>query len=231
MIDRAHVLTESLAIGDLRAYHAWPAEGEPRRRVIVAHELFGVTAHVRDVCERLAATGLAALAPEFIRGAELPHNAAGRDRGFALLAELTRSQVLADAHAAADFLGGDVALLGLSLGGHIAYLAATELPATHLIALYPGWLTTTEIPLSRPEPTVTLTPQLTARTLILVGDADHAVSSEERDSVGRALTEAGVEHEIVVYPGVPHGFLCDRRDTFDAPAAADAWGRIDAFLG
>src|SRR4051794_35898997 len=139
------ILTESVEIGDMRAYHAWPAEGQPRGSVIVAHELFGVTAHVRDVSERLAATGLAALAPEFMRGTELPHNADGRDRGFERLHALTRDQVLADASAAADFLGGrEVALLGLSLGGHIAYLAATELPASHLIAAYPGWLTNTD---------------------------------------------------------------------------------------
>src|SRR5262249_52758179 len=155
------------------------------------HELFGVTAHVRDVCEHLAANGLEALAPEFMRGAELAHDEAGRTRGFELLGELTRERGLADAAAAPEVLGGEAALLGLSLGGHIAYLAATELPATHLIAAYPGWLTNTDIGLSRPEPTVTLTPRITARTLILVGDADHAVSGEEREIVDRALTGAG----------------------------------------
>ncbi|GIH46652.1 carboxymethylenebutenolidase [Microbispora rosea] len=54
--------------------------------VVVAMELFGVSAHVRDVCERLAADGYLALAPDLYHrdapGIELPHDAAGRERGF-----------------------------------------------------------------------------------------------------------------------------------------------------
>ncbi len=226
------ILTESVEIGDLRAYHAWPAEGEPRaerdRRPRAVRRDRARPRRVRAAGGDRAGRARPRLHPRRRAAAQRRR---ARPRLRVARTRLTRDQVLADAHAAADFLGGEVALLGLSLGGHIAYLAATELPATHLIALYPGWLTNTDIGLSRPEPTITLTPKITARTLILIGDADHAVSGEERTVVERALTDAGVEHEVVVYPGVPHGFLCDRRDTYDAAAAADAWERIDAFLG
>ena len=48
--------------------------------------------------------------------------------------------------------------------------------------------------------------------------------------VAAALTAAGVEHELVTYPDTPHGFLCDRRDTYRRAAAEDAWRRIAALL-
>jgi carboxymethylenebutenolidase len=237
------VLTErvEVPVGDgstMGGYLARPAAGGPHPGVLVAHELFGVTAHIRDVCERLAGRGYLALAPDFYHrsepAAELPHDAAGREHGFELLAKLRRDETLADAAAALARLGelggGRAGLLGLSLGGHIGYLAATALPFAAVVAAYPGWLTGTEIGISRPEPTVELTPGIRGRVLILCGGADHAVSRAELDTVGAALTAAAVTHEIVSYPGVQHGFMCDRRGTYDPAATADAWSRIDALL-
>ncbi|HEY6353426.1 MAG TPA: dienelactone hydrolase family protein, partial [Burkholderiaceae bacterium] len=47
----------------MRGYLARPAAGA-LAGVIVAGELFGISAHVRDVCERLAGLGYAALVPD-----------------------------------------------------------------------------------------------------------------------------------------------------------------------
>ncbi len=240
-IDRASILTERVVLdvpgaSPLGAYVARPAR--PRAGVLVAHELFGVTAHVRDVCERLAGLGYCALAPDLYHrldpGAELAHDPAGRERGFALLHRLQRPDVLADAEAAYKRLldvGSQVGIVGLSLGGHVAYLAAAQLPFAALVAAYPGWLTGREIALSRPEPTVALTPAIRARVLLLCGAADHAVPAADQAAVGAALAMAGIEHEVVNYPDTPHGFLCDRRDTYRPQAADDAWERIERLLG
>ena len=121
-------------------------------------------------------------------------------------------------------------MVGLSLGGHVAYLAATRLPLAAVVAAYPGWLNGTGIGLSRPEPTLTLTPGISGRVLVLCGGADHAISADDLAATDAALTAAGVAYEVVSYPGVAHGFLCDRRDSYDPAAAADAWPRIDALL-
>jgi len=239
-IDRASILTERVMLdvpgaSPMGAYVARPAS--PRAGVLVAHELFGVSAHVRDVCERLAGLGYYALAPDLYHrldpGAELAHDPAGRERGFAMLRRLERPDALADAEAAYIRLrgiGARVGVVGLSLGGHVAYLAAAQLPFAAVVAAYPGWLTGTEIGLSRPEPTVTLTPAIRGRVLVLCGAADHAVPTEDQAAVGAALAAAGVEHEVVTYPDTPHGFLCDRRDTYRPVAAEDAWERIERLL-
>jgi carboxymethylenebutenolidase len=240
---KADVLTEhvQMRVGDgtvMGGYLARPAGLEAGPAVLVAHELFGVTAHVRDVCERLAGRGYVALAPDFYHragaGAELPHDPGGRERGFGLLRGLGRDGTLADAAAGYGFLterGSErVGVAGLSLGGHIAYLAATALPFAAVVAAYPGWLAGTEIGLSQPAATLTLTAGIRGRVLVLIGDADHAISGTERDAIDGALATAGVPHEVVTYPGVAHGFLCDRRDTYDAAASKDAWARIDGLL-
>ncbi|MBE3014449.1 dienelactone hydrolase family protein [Microbispora sp. NEAU-D428] len=220
------------------AFLARPAGPGPFPGVVVAMELFGVSAHVRDVCERLALDGYVAMAPDLYHrvapGIELPHDAAGRERGFDLLHRLTRDQVVHDVRAAMDHLRtrgcARVGMVGLSLGGHVAYLAATRLDLAAVAVVYGGWIPAADIPLSRPEPTLALTPGITGRVLLLVGTEDHVVPPDHRRMIADALRAAAVRHEIVEYADVGHGFLCDRRDTFDAAAADDAWRRVRELL-
>jgi carboxymethylenebutenolidase len=214
---------------------AAPSGGSPHGGVIVGMEMFGVTAYVRDVADRIAALGYTAYAPDFYRrvapGIELAADDAGRARGLELAGALTREQALEDLRAAVDLLRarddatGAVAMLGMSFGGHLAYLAATQLDVATTVVFYGGWLTGTDIALSRPEPTLALTPGIAAPLLFFVGDADHAVPAADHERIAAALSAAGVEHELVVYPDTPHGFFCDVRDTYRPAQAADAWAR------
>jgi carboxymethylenebutenolidase len=216
-------------------YLAQPTTPGRRGAVLVGMEMFGVTAYVRDVADRIAALGYVAYAPDFYHrvapGIELEADDAGRARGLELAGTLTRTDALADLRAAIDLLRarddatGAVAMLGMSFGGHIAYLAATQLDLATTVVLYGGWLTGTDIALSRPEPTLALTPGIAAPLLFLVGDADHAVPAADHERIAAALEAAGVEHELVVYPDTPHGFFCDVRDTYRPAQAADAWAR------
>ncbi len=238
------VLTESVSIpvdggGPMGGYVARPhITGPPAPAVLVGMELFGVSAHVRDVCERLAGLGYFALAPDLYHrispATELAADHDGRAAGLALLQRLTRRQVLDDVRASIDFLHGHArqiaGMVGLSLGGHVAYLAATRfgLPATAV--LYGGWLPTMEVPISRPEPTLAATHAITGRMLILVGENDTIVPSAHRREIAGALSAGRVDHELIEYPGAGHGFLCDRRATYHGAAAEDAWQRIARLL-
>jgi carboxymethylenebutenolidase len=72
-------------------------------------------------------------------------------------------------------------------------------------------------------------PELEAPILALQGGADPAIPVEAVDEFDRALTAAGVEHEVVVYPGAPHSFF-DRKYEEFAAESEDAWSRVLAFL-
>lgn len=225
-----------IPVGDgppMGAYLSQPADPGRFPGVLVGMELFGVDADVRDVCDHLAGLGYVALAPDFHHrtapGSELPRDAAGRDRGFELLGLMTRATLLSDVRAAIDHLqaiGSErVSMVGLSLGGHIAYLAATEFDLAAVAVFYAGWLPTTDIPISRPEPTLALTPNITGRVLFLVGEDDHVVPPAQQREIANALREAGRQHEMVVYRGIGHRFLHT-----DPATAADAWHRVHTLL-
>jgi carboxymethylenebutenolidase len=144
---------------------------------------------------------------------------------------MNRQNALADVTASVDYLrtvggAGDVAVVGFSAGGHLAFLAACQLPITRTAVLYGGWLPTTDIPLSRPEPTLTLAPGMTGRLLYLVGQDDTLIDTTQRNQIAAALTSSAVDHELVVYPGTGHAFFWPDTPTFNPTARADAWHRI-----
>jgi carboxymethylenebutenolidase len=63
----------------------------------------------------------------------------------------------------------------------------------------------------------------------LFGGADQAIPREQIDEFEAALSSAGVDHEIHVYPGAPHSFFDRKQDEF-AEESEDAWRRILGFL-
>ncbi len=71
--------------------------------------------------------------------------------------------------------------------------------------------------------------EIRAPILGLMGGDDHAITAEDVDEFDRALDEAGVEHELVVYPGAPHSFF-DRKQEEFADASEDAWQRTLDFI-
>jgi carboxymethylenebutenolidase len=208
--------------------------------VIVVHELFGVNPDLHGVVDDLCHAGFVTVAPElYHRGAPRGHwlvrDDIGRAEGFALLHQLTRDGVLLDIAATMRVLESSygaerIAIVGFSAGGHVAYLAACELPVTSTVVLYGGWLTGTEIVLSRPSPTLDLTPGITGRLTYLVGEDDAIIGAAEQSSIAAALQSAGVEHEMVTYPGVGHAFFWPDTPGYDEPARTDAWRRILAAL-
>jgi carboxymethylenebutenolidase len=241
----AEWVTFSTAHGEARrGYLARPSSERCLPPVLVCMELFGVTDHVRDLTRRIAALGYVALAPDFYHRPagepDLPHTAEGRAVGFERLRGLTREGAVADVDAALGYLrarddvaGARAGAVGFSLGGHIACVAAARCDLAASAVFYAGWLTSTEIGLGQPTPTVTLFPEIArrrGRIVFFFGGRDHVIDEAARSEIATAARRAGVDHEMVVYPEAPHGFFCDQRDTFDPQSRDDAWQRVQGLL-
>ena len=72
-------------------------------------------------------------------------------------------------------------------------------------------------------------PEMTCPMLALQAGDDPNITPEVNKTFERALTEAGIEHELVVYDGAPHSFF-DRKYEEFADASADAWSRTLSFI-
>jgi carboxymethylenebutenolidase len=63
----------------------------------------------------------------------------------------------------------------------------------------------------------------------LFGGADAGIPADAVERFERRLGQAGVDHDVVVYPGAPHSFF-DRSYEQHGEACADAWRRVLGFL-
>ncbi|MFI6182456.1 dienelactone hydrolase family protein [Nonomuraea sp. NPDC051191] len=107
--------------------------------------------------------------------------------------------------------------------GHVVCSVAGELGLSAAVALYPGWLTGTDLPLSRPEPTLEPAARAPGRLVVLLGADDPIIDARQQEAIGERL-------ETVVYPGAGHGFAADERDSFHPASAREAWRLIEEVL-
>ena len=58
-----------------------------------------------------------------------------------------------------------------------------------------------------------------------MGGDDPGIPLDDVAALDEALEAAGVEHELVIYPGAPHSFF-DRKYEQFASESEDAWSRV-----
>jgi carboxymethylenebutenolidase len=211
----------------------------PGPGVVVVQEAFGVNAHVKDVCRRLAGLGYAALAPEIFHragsGLDIPYTEG--PRAMELLGQLTNDAIATDLSAALAALredarvdAGRVGLVGFCAGGFAAFLAACRLDPRAVIAFYGGGIV-------RARPHALLTPLLdeagaiTAPLLCLFGGDDGGIPPSDVEAIRARLDAGTAPHEVIMYPGAKHAFFNDLRPAnYDAAAARAAWERTRDWL-
>lgn len=215
--------------GAMPAHLARPQSREPRAAVIVVQEAFGLNEHIKDVAGRLADAGWVALAPDLYHRGGPGRTAAYSDlqSAIGMMSELDDGAIVEDVDAAIAWLhsqpyvrGDRIGITGFCMGGRVSYLAACALPAEVQAAVpfYGGG-----IPVER-------TATLACPVLAFFGDQDPFIPMEQVRALEAEAARLGKSVEVVVYPGAPHGFFCNERDSFRADAAADAWQRLTAFL-
>lgn len=110
-------------------YQAIP-EGTPKGAIVVLQEIFGVNAHIRSVCDRLAEAGYVAGAPALFDrlspGYEAGYEPEEVSRSKAFLKTFDFDRALDDIDAAIAHLEprGPVSIIGFCLGGSLAYKIA-----------------------------------------------------------------------------------------------------------
>ncbi|WP_029145752.1 dienelactone hydrolase family protein [Microbacterium luticocti] len=226
------------------AYLARPA-GEVRGGLIVIHEIWGLTDHIRAVADRFAAEGYVVIAPDILShggiapalGAELFAVMNSADESARTAAQPRMREALAGTRApayarwatgalqaAVDRLetepGVDerIGVVGFCFGGTYAFLLATV--DDRLRAVVPFYGTA---------PDAEAIARIQAPVLALYGAHDPALM-EALPQVRADMAAAGVEFDDVVYAEASHAFFNDTGTRYDADAAADAWERVLQFL-
>jgi carboxymethylenebutenolidase len=210
--------------GTSPGYLAVPA-GESGPATIVLQEWWGVDEHIRSVCDRLAAEGFFALAPDLYRGATTTEPSEAEQKMMAL----SMPDVEKDMCGAADFLssrpgvqGPGVGSLGFCLGGGLSLWAAATCPQIAAAVTY-YYVN----PHGKPDFT-----KIRGPVLGHFGTADEFIPLDASKALESELREAGVDVTFYYYDGAGHAFFNDtnRLGTYDENAARLSWERTVSFL-
>jgi carboxymethylenebutenolidase len=203
----------------LAAYRAEPA-GKPRGGIVVIQEIFGVNSHIKQVADGYAADGYLAIAPAMFdrvqREVELGYTPEDIARGRDIRGKVSNDMAMKDAEAAikAASSAGKVGIVGYCWGGLVTWLAANKLAGLSAAVPYYGGgiLDNTQL-----APKVPL--------MAHFGEKDQHIPV---DGV-KKLAEKYPQHQIFIY-AADHGFNCDHRGSYDAPAAKQARQRTLEFF-
>lgn len=204
----------------ITAYEARPSaeSSEPLALILVCHENRGLTDHIRDVARRLAKEGYLAVAVDLVsRNGGTAANDAMEIPDLLTAAE--PSQHVADFQAAVASYASDstvdttrLGMVGFCFGGGITWRAATLMP--DLLAAVPYY--------GPPPPTADV-PNIEAAVLGVYSEDPGDFANNGRDELEQALTDAGAEFQINVYPGTEHAFNNDTGPRYNEEQSLVAW--------
>jgi carboxymethylenebutenolidase len=210
------------------AFLATPDEPAPTGTVILP-DVRGLYRFYEELALRFAERGFAAIAIDYFGRTA---GVSKRDDDFDYLEHVgktTPAGVQADVAAAVSRLRGlgctSIFTVGFCFGGRNSWLAAA---AGHDLRGAVGFYGMPGERNGLPGPTERAA-ELEAPILALQAGDDQNITAEHNAAFDSALAAAGVEHEIVTYPGAPHSFF-DRKQEEFADASEDAWRRVLDFV-
>lgn len=227
----------------LPAFVARPAAHGRHGAIIVVNEVFGIHNYIKDVCRRFAREGYVAIAPDYFDRAGDPATLTDFAQIGPIVAAATYEQVMGDTGGALDWLAARdfvnanaIGITGFCWGGTSVWMAPVRFPQIKAGVAWYGRLTAPQAggfgyEEGRPWP-VDIAGRLHTPILGLYAGEDQGIPAASVDAMRAALQAADnpSRSEIIVYPGVHHGFHADYRDTYNAEAAADGWARCLAWF-
>lgn len=204
----------------VRGYLALPAQPDAPG-VIVLHAWWGLNSIFKNLCDRLAAEGFAAFAPDLNEG----RVAVTIDEAKEIMQSLDGERKYNVAMAAVDFLRArsevrnePLALIGFSMGAAWSLVLAGERPEEFRKAvLFYG----------AGEGDYT---KMKIEVLGHYSDADEWEDINYIRQMEGEMRKAGLKTNFHIYPGLPHWFFEEDRPEFNSEAAELAWTRTLEFL-
>ena len=202
---------------------ALPDSDRPGPGVVVIHEIYGLNDNIKDITQRLAGAGYAALAVDLFSDRNKPicmaRYMAGMLRGSVNRFGVEDLKLALSYLAALPEVDPDrIGAIGFCMGGGFAIAWACTDDRLKAVAPFYG---------ANPRPI-----DAVQRMCPVVG------SYPEKDftaAAGRGLdaelTRRDIPHDIKVYPGARHSFFRAGGGAYDRAAADDSWRRVMSFFG
>jgi carboxymethylenebutenolidase len=215
--------------GRFDAYVAEP-EGAPRAAIVVVQEIFGVNEGIRRKCDRWAALGYLAIAPDLFwrlePGIELnPDVEEEFKQALGLMGRFDQDQGIKDLEATIRAArarlpeGGKVGAVGYCLGGRLAFMIAARTDIDACVGYYAVGV----------EGLLGEKNAIAKPLMLHIAGADHFVTPDKQAKMHKGLDD---QPRITLhdYPGEDHGFAAEMGKRRSEEAAQLADGRTEEFF-
>ncbi|MCA9982352.1 MAG: dienelactone hydrolase family protein [Anaerolineales bacterium] len=216
--DFTNVTYEAADGATLHGYLAEPAGEGPFPAVVLIHEWWGLNEDITKIADELASEGYVVLAPDAYRGQTTDQV----QRALYFVSTIPGEQIESDLDQAWAYVRGlpnvdgeRTAAMGFCFGGRQAFgLGARNGEITAVVDYYGGG-----VEVNSPADLG----QIDGPFLGIFGAEDASIPLSEVEALENALIEAGLTHQIIVYPGVGHAFLDSENLSDTSQAAGQAW--------
>lgn len=194
--------------------------------VVVMQEWWGLVPHIKNVCDRFAAEGFVALAPDLYHGEATTEPDEAAKKMMALRLDRAAKDMSGAVDVVSDKRSGSGAgVVGFCMGGGLALVLSGQRPdaVKAVVPFYGG------IPWEGTAPDYSA---IAAAVMIQCAGEDDWVTPAVAADMAQAMHDAGNSDVTVhVYEGAHHAFFNDTRpEVYDPEASALAWQRTLAFL-
>ena len=216
-----------VADGKIPAYYAAPANAKHAPVLLVIQEIFGVHEHIKDMCRRFAKMGYYAIAPElFARQGDVSKMSDIGEILGKVVAKVPDAQVMSDLDATVAFAKASgkvdaarLAAVGYCWGGRTVWLYANHNPKLKAGVAYYGLLNGMKNADIKPLDPIDIGAQLKVPVLGLYASKDAFIKLDAVEQMRAEIAKGKSGSQILVLPGVDHGFNADYRPTYDRAAA------------
>lgn len=212
---------------DARGYLAVP-EGGTGPGLIVVQEWWGLNDQIKGTCDRLAAEGFVALAPDLYHGELAGHDE--MDKAGHLMTTLPPDRAARDMSGAVDYLaeheattGDGIGVMGFCMGGMLTFILAAQ-RGDKIKAAVPFY----GFPAGEGEPDWS---GLTAVVRGHMANPDDFFGPEAARDLESRLQAMGKDVQLTIHDA-GHAFMneTDAIGTYDAELAAQVWPEAVGFL-
>jgi carboxymethylenebutenolidase len=188
--------------------------------VVVIQEWWGLQGQIKGICDRFAAAGYHALAPDLYAGTVVPYHdreAAGKEMSSLNFLDAT-DQTVRGAVQLLKKSSAKVGLTGFCMGGAVTIIGACRIPELSAAVCFYGI----------PPESVAKPADIKVPFQAHFANKDDWVSPKAADAFEAALKAAGIKADVFRYDA-DHAFVNEQRDVYDKAAADLAWDRTLKF--
>ena len=224
----------------MRVYVAAPKAAGLYPGILFYSDIYQLGGPIIRLANYLAGYGYVVAAPEIFHriepvGLVIEPDDLGRMRGNDDARRTAVAEYDADCRAVIEFLKAEssvspskIGTLGFCIGGHLSFRAAFQSEIRAAACCYPTGIPSGKLGNSIAD-TIDRVSEIKGEMLIVLGTLDPHVPENDRQTIIKALENASVPHQILLYEA-EHTFMRDDGYRYDSAATTSAWSEIVGFF-